>query len=191
MKVKELAVKLNISSELIITTLKSLKLKAKDDEQELSAGVVSVIKSELVKPKKPPKKDSDKPKAAKKKVEKPDKEEKKKEEEKIAEEKPQKKEEEKKVVVIEKPLPSPEVKVQAKPVEPISVKKVVKDEIRTSVVPPVAPPPKVPPKIIEQVLTKKITKPFSDRDREKMKQGPMIILKPLARKKKKMTKSFS
>ncbi|MBN1870331.1 MAG: translation initiation factor IF-2 [Candidatus Omnitrophica bacterium] len=47
MKVSELAKELEITSDAVLKALRSLKLKAKDSEQELSAAVVSVIKSEL------------------------------------------------------------------------------------------------------------------------------------------------
>lgn len=47
MIVRDLAKKLNISEDLILSTLKSLKLRAKDSDQDLSAGVISVIKGEL------------------------------------------------------------------------------------------------------------------------------------------------
>lgn len=49
MKVSELAKQLNTTSDVILNTLKSFKLKAKDSSQDLSAGVVSVIKSEFQK----------------------------------------------------------------------------------------------------------------------------------------------
>src|SRR3972149_2560614 len=52
MKVYELADELNTTSEFILQTLKSLMLKAKDREQDLSAAVVSVLKSEIAKTKK-------------------------------------------------------------------------------------------------------------------------------------------
>ncbi len=47
MLVKELAVKYNISEELILATLKDLKLRAKGDAHELSPGVLAVLKGEL------------------------------------------------------------------------------------------------------------------------------------------------
>lgn len=47
MNVSELAKALDTTSEVVLQTLKSLKLKAKDSQQELSAAVVSVIKSEM------------------------------------------------------------------------------------------------------------------------------------------------
>jgi translation initiation factor IF-2 len=47
MLVKELAAKYNISEELILATLKELKLRAKGDAQELSPGVLAVLKGEL------------------------------------------------------------------------------------------------------------------------------------------------
>ncbi len=47
MIVRDLAKKLNISEELILSTLKGLKLRAKDADQDLSAGVIGVIKGEL------------------------------------------------------------------------------------------------------------------------------------------------
>ena len=47
MKVSELAKDLNVTSDVVLKALRSLKLKAKDSEQVLSAAVVSVIRSEL------------------------------------------------------------------------------------------------------------------------------------------------
>ncbi|MBI5416215.1 MAG: translation initiation factor IF-2 N-terminal domain-containing protein, partial [Candidatus Omnitrophica bacterium] len=52
MKVSDLAKNLNTTVETILQTLKSFKLKAKDGDQDLSAAVVSVVRSELVKAKK-------------------------------------------------------------------------------------------------------------------------------------------
>jgi len=49
MKVSELASELNTTSDNVLKTLKSLKLKAKDSKQELNVAVISVIKSELLK----------------------------------------------------------------------------------------------------------------------------------------------
>ena len=53
MKVSDLAKDLNITSDAVLKALRSLKLKAKDSQQELSAAVVSVIKSEMKAEKKP------------------------------------------------------------------------------------------------------------------------------------------
>jgi len=47
MKVSDLAKEYRTTSEAILEVLKSLKLKAKDSEQELSSVVVSVLKSHL------------------------------------------------------------------------------------------------------------------------------------------------
>lgn len=47
MQVAELAKELNTTSDTILKTLKSLKLKAKDSKQELGGAVVSVLKSHL------------------------------------------------------------------------------------------------------------------------------------------------
>ncbi|MBF0619652.1 MAG: translation initiation factor IF-2 [Candidatus Omnitrophica bacterium] len=47
MLVKDLAKELNITEEVILSTLKALKLRAKGDDQEISTGVVSVVKGEL------------------------------------------------------------------------------------------------------------------------------------------------
>ena len=49
MKVCELAQQLKTTSDSILNTLKALKLKAKDSQQELNGAVVSVIKSEFIK----------------------------------------------------------------------------------------------------------------------------------------------
>lgn len=47
MTVKDFAIKLKVSEDLILATLKRMHLKAIDAQQELSAGVMSVIKGEL------------------------------------------------------------------------------------------------------------------------------------------------
>ncbi len=47
MQVAELAKELNTTSDFILKTLQSLKLKAKDSKQELGGAVVSVLKSQL------------------------------------------------------------------------------------------------------------------------------------------------
>jgi len=47
MVVKDLAKELNLSEELIISTLKALKLRAKGEAQELSPAVTTVLKAEL------------------------------------------------------------------------------------------------------------------------------------------------
>lgn len=52
MKVSELAKELNTTSDKVLATLKSFKLKARDESQELSAAVASVVRSELAKTKK-------------------------------------------------------------------------------------------------------------------------------------------
>lgn len=52
MKVSELAQELTTTSETILKTLKSLKLKAKDSDQELSSVVAAVVRSEFLKNKK-------------------------------------------------------------------------------------------------------------------------------------------
>lgn len=52
MQISELAKQLGVTSDLILKTLKALKLKSKDSKQELSSAVVSVLKSELSKLKK-------------------------------------------------------------------------------------------------------------------------------------------
>ena len=49
MKVSELAKELNTTSAVILATLKSLRLKAKDNEQVLNSAVVSVVRSEISK----------------------------------------------------------------------------------------------------------------------------------------------
>ncbi len=62
MQVAELAKALNTTNEIILKTLKSLRLKAKDSKQELSGAVISVLKSEFGKGKILPKKEEVKPK---------------------------------------------------------------------------------------------------------------------------------
>jgi translation initiation factor IF-2 len=47
MVVKELAIELHLSEELILSTLKALKLRAKGEAQELSPAVIMVLKAEL------------------------------------------------------------------------------------------------------------------------------------------------
>ena len=48
-KVSELAKELNTTSEEVLKTLKSLRMKAKDGKQELSAAAITVVKSALKK----------------------------------------------------------------------------------------------------------------------------------------------
>lgn len=52
MKVSDLAKELNITSDVVLKALRSMKLKAVDNKQELSSAVVSVLKSEFKKTKK-------------------------------------------------------------------------------------------------------------------------------------------
>ena len=47
MKVSELAKELNTTSKVVLDTLKSMKLKAKDADQELSSGVIFLVKGEI------------------------------------------------------------------------------------------------------------------------------------------------
>ena len=49
MRVGELAKELDVPSQLVLETLRSLRLKAKDDQQELNAAVLPVLKSEIKK----------------------------------------------------------------------------------------------------------------------------------------------
>src|SRR5262245_59761454 len=50
MKVADLAKELKVSTDDILKTLKSLKLKAKDSDQDISEFVVTVVRSTLKKP---------------------------------------------------------------------------------------------------------------------------------------------
>src|SRR3989344_4898769 len=63
MKVSELAKDLNTTSDKVLTTLKSFRLKARDGDQELSVAVASVVRSELGKTKKASAKAEGKPAA--------------------------------------------------------------------------------------------------------------------------------
>ena len=63
MKVSELAKELNTTSDKVLATLKSFKLKAKDGDQELSVAVASVVRSELAKAKRASAKTDGKPAA--------------------------------------------------------------------------------------------------------------------------------
>ncbi len=47
MKVAELAREMGLSSQTVLDKLKSLKLKAKDDKQDLSSGVAAILRNEL------------------------------------------------------------------------------------------------------------------------------------------------
>ena len=47
MKVSELAKELNMTSKAVLDTLKSMKLKGKDADQELSSGVIFLVKGEI------------------------------------------------------------------------------------------------------------------------------------------------
>ncbi len=182
MKVRELAEKLKVTSEQVLETLKALKLRAKDSEQEISAAVVSVVKSELVKLNKPAKKVSDKPRKPRKKVEK------KKVEPKVeppveikkVEVKEDKKEEIKPVKLVKEvaaPLP--------KPVEHKEVRIEIKKEL------PKVVPSKEIPKVVtfdRDAVKNRFVKPAFDMQKERAKYEPLVTLKPLVRKKRKLTR---
>ncbi len=69
MKVSDLARELEVGVESLLDTLRSLKFKAKDGDQELNIAVITVIKSRLGKlPPEPPKKKVVKKKSVVKKV---------------------------------------------------------------------------------------------------------------------------
>jgi len=158
MKVSELAKDLNTTSDKVLTTLKSFRLKARDGDQELSVAVASVVRSELGKTKKASAKAEGKPAA--------------KESGKAV--KPAKKE------AKVKPKVTKEAGKEAKR----EAKKEVKEVMVPHVPKPVekkaeAPSPQTP--VIETPAAKRpFIKPKITISRE-----PMVALKPLVRKKRK------
>jgi len=179
MKVSELAKEFSKSSDDILKMLKSLKLKAKDANQELSGAVVSVIKSQFgLDIKKPAGKDES---VAKKsvKTELPSKSAKKKEPAKAKEKaKPKKSVKVKPVsssvkktkTAAKKSVETKESEVKAK------TKKVVSRPVRTTATGAIVKKKKT----AKKAPKKKAVKSFP-----KISDAPVITLKPLARKKEK------
>jgi translation initiation factor IF-2 len=165
MKVTDLAKELDTTPEVVLTALKSLKLKAKGDEQELSIVVASVVKSHLggILPKKEPTKATEKPKEDKKTVVK-----------KTAK-KAVKKKVVKKVETSEK-VEKEEVKStdESKPKKRILKKRIIK-------------------KIIKKVVKKKDTDgkeqtQVATKPKKVMSSEPVITLKPLGNKRRKQSR---
>ncbi|VAX35051.1 Translation initiation factor 2 [hydrothermal vent metagenome] len=162
MNVTQLAEELNTTEKFILETLKSLKLKAKGESQELNVVVASVVKGHIVKKGTPPprkalvKREAADPKEEVKKTVK--KTVKKGVKKKVAdnkeEDKGDKKEETKEVVVKNKKT---DKSVKAKKIDEKSVE-AIKEEPQKKVLPKVKP---------------------------KISNAPVITLKPLARKKRK------
>lgn len=216
MKVLELAQQYNLAPDEILNTLKSLRLKAKDADQELSAVVVSVLRDALSKKNIQPvvaiKEEQDEEVKKKPKVKRVVK--KKTEEDKDKKPAPKKKKVAKKVEVAEKEVKDvedkqdslSEVPVELKVVkaEEVVEKKIDKEVEVTSIV-----PEKIEPKSEEhrkkekvQDFVGKIDKKDikidklepqqsegkdSFKSKKKIGPAPLITLKPLARKKKKQS----
>ncbi len=163
MKVSEIAEQYKTTNEIILKTLKSLRLKAVDGNQDLSPAVMSVLKSELSKLKvKAPASPSKKEESAKEAKKIPAKKTKKAAEKEAKPSKTTKKADEVKA----KEVKPKEVKVKEKAPE-------VKEEIKKAPAPP-PPPPKEKAPIVEPPRLK-----------TKISREPIITLKPLARKRKK------
>lgn len=155
MKVSDLAKELNTTSDEILKALKSLKLKAKDASQELSAGVASVVKSEFLKMKKAA---AEKPVPSKPKE--PEKDSK------------------KESVKMEKPTGAKKKEVQ-------KVSKDVKGADKNVAVKNVKIKDK---KLIFKKTTKlkKVAETEAPKPKFKISREPMITLKPLVKKKKRI-----
>ena len=153
MKVSELAKELGTTTDKVLVTLKSFRLKAKDGDQELSVAVASVVRSELAKTKKASVKMDEKPVAK----------------ESAKASKPAKK------VLPAKPTAKKEVKKDEEEAAAPKVTKPVEKKPEVQLV-------KAPP--VDTAVEKRpvpATKPKAIFSKE-----PMVALKPLVRKKRKM-----
>jgi translation initiation factor IF-2 len=165
MKVSDIAKELNTTSDDILKVLKSLKLKAKDSDQELSSVVASIVRSEYSKAKKQiatekPAPVKEVPKAVEQKEKEP--------EEKIVKAKAPKEVKEKKTEVTKKKATEEKKEAPAK-------KTADKKSKET--------------KLIIKKTTKVVKKPVVEeapKAKSRISREPLITLKPLARKKKKM-----
>jgi len=173
MKVLELAKEFDKSSDDILKMLKSLKLKAKDANQELSAAVVSVLKSQFGPS---PKASSVKKESIAKKSDKPAKTVKKK-----AASTPKKESKPKKLVKAKavsspakKAKPAPKKSVDVKEEKP-KTKKVISRPVRTTASGAIVKKKKT----VKKDVKKQPAKSFP-----KISNAPVITLKPLARKRK-------
>lgn len=151
MKVSELAKELNTTSDKILATLKSFKLKARDADQELSAAVASVVRSELSKGKKASAQTERKP-------------------------------------AVKEPAKTTEARPKAKKTikkEPKKEKAAIKESATPEIEKPVEKKPEPPPAKTAlgdiTAVKRPIVKPKVTISRE-----PMVALKPLVRKKRKM-----
>jgi len=169
MKVVDLAKEYNTTSEAILDTLKALKLKAKNGNQELNMVVVTVVKSALNKRKK----DLPKPEEKKASVEK------KKKEETVAKKAIKKK-------AVKKKSANDKVATKTDKEKPRTVTKKVKKKIVKKVVKKTAKAKdakegeKKEVKVVKRTKTKEELKSIS-----KVSKQPLITLKPLSRKRKK------
>ncbi|MCK4882231.1 MAG: hypothetical protein KAS92_04330, partial [Candidatus Omnitrophica bacterium] len=180
MKVSELAKDLDTTSDAVLKALRSLKLKAKDSDQVLSAAVVSVIKSELKPPKpkktvarKPVKKEAASTKAKKKTVATT--------KEKVAKEMAATKKTAKTKVDSE-----PKVEKITATKKKVADDKVVKETPKTKKV--VSRPVRVSEKgmtVKKKTVVKKAPAKDVSKSHPKISTAPVITLKPLARKRKK------
>lgn len=167
MKVSELAKEYKTTTAVVLEALKSLKLKAKDGKQEISAAVLPVIKKQLVKEK-------GKTSSAKEDVVAVKKKSVKKVAKKKVSEKSSSKEKESKEDKVDKKA--------AKTVKKVVKKRVVKKKIvkRKAVAKNITDKKKEEDAKVEKVEEEKI--------KSKMSSAPVISLKPLARKRKKISR---
>jgi translation initiation factor IF-2 len=192
MKVKELAAELNTTSNTVLQTLKSLKLKSKDSEQDLNVAVVSVLKRAFKTQDIPTIPDEAEPK--KKAVKKPTKKATKKTAKKTTKKKTKESQGFEKVS---------DQDDQGKTKKPTKKKKTASKRVAQDKEPTAkADGQKTDQKKLEEAETKVIKKKVKEKKKasssksaEKGKRTvnitnePVITLKPLARKKKRMTES--
>lgn len=181
MLVSELAKELKTTSDAILERLKLLRLKAKDSNQELSAAVVSVIRSELGKGSKKEKESKKEPAKAPKAKTTKAKEEKKAPAKKTT-----------KATKAAEPAKKPTTAAVEKETKPAKVKQKTAPVVEEAKKPEPLPQPAAPS---TAPLTAPIIPPpttptpsFAPKAKLKPKIGsqPIITLKPLARKRKKM-----
>ncbi len=145
MKVSEIAAEFKTTTKVVLDTLKSLKLKAKDQNQELNIAVVSVLRSHLKKAKDLPSAKDASPKSSKKEVETKEKEDKSKK--------------------VKEPLKEPTiVKKQEKKEEQKKLAAAPQVEVKKKKELPPSTPPKVLPKISDAPMI--ALKPLSRRRRK-------------------------
>lgn len=175
MKVVELAKELKTDSETILATLKNLKLKAKDSEQDLNVAVVSVVKSAFKKgdiPKVVKKKAVKKKAAAPGEAKEPAKKTTKKVVKKVARKKTEEKDSEPAKKTIKKKV----------------IKKVVKKSVKVKKKPDGEEAPAAKADAAAKADTPQKETPAAEskpKPKKKANQNPVITLKPLSRKRRK------